>query len=150
MFMDKLSVEDQYLLLAKGFEEHNSSILRLMRSGNPKLRTYLDQKIVADGDRDILMSAIRNTLIPIEELEVNDFLYYIVQTYSNELPATLGRLYVRAEESGRYEYLLNVCQHKNKKDVLRTICKANDKELIDRFFSIYKSSPEVKHLVPFL
>ena len=150
MFMDKLSAEDQYMLLTKGFENNNSNVLRLMRAGNPKLQTHLDQKIVADGDKDALMSAIRNTLIPIEELEVNDFLYYIAQSYSDELPETLESLYVKAEQKGRYEYMLSVCKHKNKKDVLRTICKANDKELIDRFFSIYKNSPEVKHLVPFL
>lgn len=150
LFMDRLSAEEQYLLVSKALEKESITGLRMLRLSNSNLKNEIHKKVDNDGDQSIFATALRNTLIPIDTLESNEFINFIISTYGDKMPATLGRLYVRAEKESRYEYLITLGKHKNKKDVLRTICKANDKKLIDRFFSIYKNSPEVKHLVPFL
>lgn len=150
LFMERISVEDQYMLAVRAFEEGVDFASKLIRFSNKALYDYTANSISQNGDQDQLISAIRNSTIEIDKIEYNDFLHFLLSRKGEHIPATLGRLYARAEKEGRFEYLLNVCAHKNKKDVLRTICQAKDKELIDKFFSIYKDHPEVKHLAPFL
>lgn len=150
LFMDRLPVEEQYMLVSKAFEEASEVAPKLLRFSNKALYDYVTEKVIKEGDKDHLISAIRNSSIDIETIEFNDFLYFVFTKHGHHIPATLGRLYVRAESAGRYEFLLSVCANKNKKDVLRTICESKDKDLIDKFFQRYKHHPEVKHLVPFL
>lgn len=148
--MNKLPVEDQYLLMVRALESHNPHFINLIDWAKTEVLTHLSELIIRDGDKDQFASALRNTLIPITELENNFTLTQLLEIHSDEMPGTLARLYYRAEQEGRWDYLLLLGVHKNKKELLRSIVKSKDQDLIDKFFSLYKNSPEVKHLVPFL
>jgi len=150
LFMDRLEIQDQYMLAVRAFEDNNEIAPKLLKFSNKNLYNHMSGLVSKNGDKDQFITALRNSVIEIEKIEYNDFIYFLLTTNADHIPSTLGRLYVRAEQEGRFSYLLTVCAHKNKKDVLRTLCQTKDKELIDKFFSIYKDHPDVKHLVPFL
>lgn len=150
IFMDKLPLDEQYLLVAKALEENNAIALSLLRPSNDKLNNHITKALNTDGDYSVFASALRNTLIPIEDLDNNYLINDLIERNGITIPLTLENLYVRAEKESQWDFLIKVCAHKNKKEVLRTICNVNDKGLIDRFFAIYKHHPQVKHLTPFL
>jgi hypothetical protein len=150
MFMDKLPVDDQYLLVVKALEEDNAIALSLLRPANGKLYRQVSKDVEDNGDNSQYATALRNTQIPIIELENNSFIYDLVDEKGSHIPDTLGQLYIRAEQESRWDFFMKVCEHKNKKEVLRVLCNVQDKSLIDRFFAIYKHHPDVKHLTPFL
>lgn len=154
--MNKLSVNEKYDLMVRALETHNSSFCTMIEttfisgSGKGDIHDHLKEAISKNGDNDPFAVALRNTLIPITELESSFKLNRFLELYSDYIPETLDSLYYRADQENRWEYLLLLGAHKNKKEVLRSIVRSKDQELIDKFFYLYKNSPEVKHLVPFL
>lgn len=148
--MNKMTVEEQFNLMIRALEVHNSNFTTMIEWGSGNIHDYLKDDLIKKGDNGQFAIALRNTLIPIDQLESSFKLNRIIELYSDYMPGTLARLYYRADQENRWEYLLLLGVHKNKKEVLRSIVKSKDQELIDKFFSLYKNSPEVKHLVPFL
>lgn len=148
--MNKMTAEDQYTLMIRAMEAHNANFVSMIEWGKGDVHDHIKELLLKNGDNDQFATALRNTLIPIDQLESSFKLSRMLELYSDNIPGTLARLYYRAEQENRWEYLLLLGVHKNKKEVLRSIIKAKDQELIDRFFSLYKNSPEVKHLVPFM
>lgn len=147
---EKMTIEDQRLLVIKALETHNPSFDKLLDWAKSDARNHISGFLIKDGDNDPFAIALRNTAIPITQLESSYSLTQFLEAHVNDIPGTLARLYYRAEQENRWEYLLVLGANKNKKELLRSIVKSKDHELIDKFFSLYKNSPEVKHLVPFL
>ena len=148
--MSKMSAEDQYALMIRAMEVHNSNFTTMVEWGKGDVHDLIKEALQKNGDNDPFAIALRNTLIPITELESSYKLSRMLELYSDYIPETLDGLYYRADQENRWEYLLLLGAHKNKKEVLRSIVRSKDQELIDKFFYLYKNSPEVKHLVPFL
>lgn len=148
--MNKMTVEDQYILITRALETHNSNFITMLEWGKGDIHDHIKELLIKNGDNDQFAIALRNTVIPITELESGFKLNRLLELYSDYIPETLASLYHRADQENRWDYLLLLGVHKNKKEVLRSIVKSKDQELIDRFFYLYKNSPEVKHLVPFL
>lgn len=148
--MGKMSAEDQYTLMIRAMEVHNSNFTTMVEWGKGDVHDLIKEALQKNGDNDAFAIALRNTLIPITELESSYKLSRVLELYSDYIPETLDSLYYRADQENRWEYLLLLGAHKNKKEVLRSIVRSKDQELIDKFFYLYKNSPEVKHLVPFL
>lgn len=148
--MNKMTAEDQHTLMIRALEAHNPNFTTMIEWGKGDVHDRIKESLIKSGDNDQFAIALRNTLIPIDQLESSYKLNRMIELYSDYIPGTLARLYYRAEQENRWEYLLLLGVHKNKKEVLRSIVKSKDQELIDKFFSLYKNSPEVKHLVPFL
>jgi len=148
--MSKMSAEDQFTLMIRAMEVHNSNFTTMVEWGKGDVHDLIKESLQKNGDNDPFAIALRNTLIPITELESSYKLSRILELYSDYIPETLDSLYYRADQENRWEYLLLLGAHKNKKEVLRSIVRSKDQELIDKFFYLYKNSPEVKHLVPFL
>lgn len=148
--MNKMSAEDQYTLMIRAMEVHNSNFTTMVEWGKGDIHDLIKESLQKNGDNDPFAIALRNTLIPITELESSYKLNRLLELYSDYIPETLDSLYYRADQESRWDYLLLLGVHKNKKEVLRSIVKSKDQELIDKFFYLYKNSPEVKHLVPFL
>lgn len=148
--MSKMSAEDQYTLMIRAMEVHNSNFTTMVEWGKGDVHDLIKEALQKNGDNDPFAIALRKTLIPITELESSYKLSRMLELYSDYIPETLDSLYYRADQENRWEYLLLLGAHKNKKEVLRSIVRSKDQELIDKFFYLYKNSPEVKHLVPFL
>lgn len=148
--MNKMTVEDQFDLMIRAMEVNNSNFTNMIEWGAGVIHDRIKESFIKDGDSGQFAKALQNTSIPIDHLESSFKLNKLIELYSDYIPVTLDRLYARAEQENRWEYLLLLGVHKNKKEVLRSVVKSKDQELIDRFFSLYKNSPEVKHLVPFL
>jgi hypothetical protein len=149
MIADQLPTEDQYQVLLRALDKHSNVFFILLES-SIKLRVFISEGLTRDGDRDSFATTIRNSVFPITSLETSFSFNNMIETHSDDIPATIARLYVRAEQEERWEYLLKLGVNKNKKELLRSIVKSKDHELINRFFSLYKNSPEVKHLTPFI
>lgn len=147
---EKMPIEERRLLLIKALETHNPRFEKLLEWAKADTRNHISGLLIRDGDNDQFATALRNTMIPITQLEMSYDLNQFLEAHANDIPGTLARLYYRAEQEERWEYLLILGANKNKKELLRSIVKSKDHELIDKFFSLYKNSPEVKHLVPFL
>jgi hypothetical protein len=148
--MEKMPVEEQHSLIIRSLEIHSPQFMKLLEWARPAARNHISGLLIQNGDNDQFATALRNTLIPITELESCYTLSQFLEAHTDDIPVTLARLYTRAEQEYRWEYLLLLGANKNKKELLRSIVKSKDQKLIDRFFSIYKNSPEVKHLVPFM
>lgn len=149
MLADQLPTEDQYQILLRALDKH-SNVFFVLLECSIKLRVHISEGLVRDGDRDSFATAIRNSLFPISELETSYSFNNMITTHNNDIPVTLTRLYAQAEKEERWEYLLKLGVNKNKKELLRSIVKSKDHEIIDKFFSLYKNCPEVKHLTPFI
>lgn len=150
VLVEKLPLEDQLLLIAKALEIGNLWYAKVLDWTKPDARNFLTDSLRKNGDQDKFATALRNTSISIEQLESCYTLTQFIEIHINDIPGTITRLYHRAEQEGRWDYLLTLGSNKNKKELLRSIVKSKDQELIDKFFSLYKNSPEVKHLVPFM
>lgn len=111
---------------------------------------YIMQDITTHSDNALFARALRKTAIPTSKLKFIHELNNIIVNRSREMPDTIELLFNRAEVEKQYAYLLTLGSNKNKKDLLRSILKSQDHELIDKFFFIYKDYPEVKHLTIFL
>lgn len=149
MIVERLKVEDQYGLL-KCALENNSKIFVKAFDWASDLHTYLSDQVQKEGDQEPFIMALANSTIPIAQIQTGTLLNDIFTTFALYIPNTLDKLCLRAEKEEQWEYLLTLGVNKNKKDLLRSIVKAKDQKLIDKFFSLYKSCPEVKHLVPFM
>jgi hypothetical protein len=148
--MDKLELEDQFLIWAKGIE-NNSTIINYFNNGvDSKMTQYMIEQLIKSGDDSPMAKALIISNISITKFESCHQLNNILVACSKQIPQTLEYLYRRAEMDGRYEYLLMLGANKNKKELLRSLVKSKDHDLIDRFFFLYKDCPEVKHLTPFL
>jgi hypothetical protein len=150
VLIEKLPIEDQLLLIVRALEKDSIWFSRILDWTKGDARNLLSKSLVEDGDNDKFATALRNTSISIEKLESCDSLNAFIEAHINDIPGTIARLYYRAEQEERWEYLLTLGSNKNKKELLRSIVKSKDQEMIDKFFSIYATHPEVKHLVPFL
>lgn len=150
VLVEKLSTEDQLFLLSRTLEKDSVWFSKVMGWIKVDAQMLLADSIVKNGDQDKFAVALRNTSLSIEELESCIFLQSFIGNHINDMPGTIARLYYRAEQEGRWEYLLTLGANKNKKELLRSIVKSKDQEMIDKFFSIYATHPEVKHLVPFM
>lgn len=148
--MEKLDQNDQLLVWAKGIETNSSIIDFFDSSVESRLINYMTDQLNAHGDNHPLAQALMISNIPITKFENCFQLNNTLVNCSNKIPQTIERLYRRAEQDGRYEYLLMLGSNKNKKELLRSIVKSKDHDLIDSFFRIYKDHPEVKHLTPFI
>lgn len=148
--MDRLEIEDQFLVWAKGIE-NNSTIINYFNSGvEARMTQYMIENLLKHGDDSPLAKALISSNIPITKFESCYQLNNILVACSKEIPQAIETLYRRAEQDGRYEYLIMLGTNKNKKELLRSIVKSKDHDLIDKFFFIYKDHPEVKHLTPFI
>jgi len=150
VLIERLPIEDQLLLMVRALEKDSIWFAKILDWTKTDARNLLDMSITKDGDNDKFATALRNCTIPVEQLEACYTLTEFIDAHINDIPGTIARLYYRAEQEERWEYLLVLGSNKNKKELLRSIVKSKDQELIDKFFGLYKNSPEVKHLVPFM
>lgn len=149
MIADQLPTEDQYQVLLRAIDKH-SNVFFVLLECSVKLRTLISEGLTRDGDKDNFAIAIRNGAFPISVLETSFSFNLLITTHNDEIPVTIAQLYSQAEKEERWEYLLKLGANKNKKELLRSIVKSKDHQIIDKFFSLYKNSPEVKHLTPFI
>lgn len=148
--MERLQPDDQYMVLVRALENNSKIFIKAFDWGNNKFHTSFSEKLSKVGDQDQLITALSNTTIPISEIQTSPILSNILVFRAQNIPNTIDKLYKRAEEEEEWEFVLALGTNKNKKDLLRSLIKAKDQKLIDRFFALYKSCPEVKHLVPFM
>jgi len=148
--IEKLPTEEYRLLLIRALETHSLQFIKIMEWPNAATTKHISELLIQNGDDDKFAVALRNTLILPSQLETAYSLSTLIEDHIQHIPVTAARLYYRAEQEERWEYLLILGANKNKKELLRSIVKSKDQEMIDKFFAIYKNSPEVKHLVPFM
>lgn len=148
--IERLELEEQFLILTKSIE-YNSVAFNYISHIIYKMYDWIvNNHLIINGDKDIFAQALSVSNIPIIKFESCYGLSRILSSCGINIPQTMDRLYYRAEQEGRYEYLLTLGANKNKKELLQSIVKSKNHELIDKFFLIYKDYPEVKHLVPFI
>lgn len=121
--------------------------LALALDNNNLLEYAIDRANSLQGF-DELTHALFVTEIPIERLEKSkQLIAFLIQSPSAH---TIQHLLKRAEFEQRWNFVLKLAPAYNKKEILRILLKAKDPILIDKFFFLYKTYPEVKNLTPFL
>jgi len=146
---DRLPVEDQFEVMLRAIDKH-SNVFFVMLESSSLLRGLIHDNLHKNKDKDRFAISIMNSMLHITKFESSYSFNDIIELHSKDIPEVLARLYVRAEQEERWEYLLKLGANKNKKELLRSIVKSKDHELIDKFFFLYKNYPEVKHLTPFI
>lgn len=151
IFMNSLSVEDRYFTVIKVLKNDSpifSGVQEVFMDMD--FSTYCLERFQKSGDSDDLTKAIRSTKLTIKEFSrcyyFNDFILINAET----IPQTIEHLYQLAEQGEEWRYLLALGSTKNKRDVLRSLLKSKDPEIIDLFFHLYRGYSEVRHLAPFL
>lgn len=150
MIMEKLKIEDQYMVLIRALQSDSEIFAKIFDWGSGAFHIFLSDKLNRNGDDDQFLIALRTASIPTSQIQSSHILNGILNGQAHHIPETIDRLYQRAETEGEWEYLLTLGASKNKKVVLRSIVKAKNQKLTDEFFRRYKNCPEVKHLVPFM
>lgn len=149
--MESLEFQLQYEILIKSLETCSLAFPALIKTiTSPSMYQFLFDKLHDNGDDDPFAIAIRTCIMPISVFANLNLLTQILIRLFEKIPNTLQHLSNRAEESGLWDYVMALGTNKNKKELLKSIVKAKDQDLIDRFFSLYKNYPEVKHLTPFI
>lgn len=141
---------EQYQFWCHVLERHSPLVVMFTAVAGIEQVKYIISEIYHHGDESLFARALRKTHITIMSLEFSPELNSIIVACSKEMPETIEHLFKKAEFEKRYSYLLVVGSNKNKKDLLRSILKSGSREIIDKFFTIYKDHPEVKHLTVFL
>ena len=148
-YCSKLSPEDLLEIELRALAK-NSNMFFVLFESSEKLRLLVAENIHRDNDKDKFAIALQNTNLPMESLESSFSFGLLIRSHGKDMPETLEKLYLKAEKEERWEFLLTLGSNRNKKELLRSIVKAKDTHLIDKFFSLYKNYPEVKHLTPFI
>lgn len=149
IIFNRLAVEDQHLVLIRAIESGSNIFGNLIGSMSIHLKVLISEEINRLKDDAPFLQAIRNGKIAAWAYDSTNF-NILIETYKNNIPLTLNHLYDRAEAEGRWNSLFLFSHNKSKRELLTSLVKSHDNQIIDYFFFLYKNDPEVKHLAPFI